>query len=79
MSRKHHQVTFKPYELNQPRLLPPRLDELVPEHHLVGVVNCALAQIKRDPRLAQSKGGGTSRFHPKRMLQVLVYAYTQRL
>ncbi|HEX7587598.1 MAG TPA: IS1182 family transposase [Anaerolineae bacterium] len=79
MTRKHNQVTFKPYAMNQPSLLPPSLDELIPEHHLVRVVNCAIEQIKLEPLLAQYKGGGTSSFHPKMMLKVLVYAYTQRI
>lgn len=79
MSRKHNRVTFKPYEMNQPSLLPPSLDELIPENHLVRVVNRAIEQIKLDPLLAQYKGGGTSSFHPQMMLKVLVYAYTQRI
>jgi transposase len=72
MSRKHNQVTFKPYEMNQDSLLPPRLDELIPDHHLVRIVNRAIEEIKLDALLAQYKGGGTSSFHPKRMLKVLV-------
>lgn len=79
MSRKHNRVTFKPYTMNQPSLLPPSLDELVSENHLVRVVNRAIEQLQLDPLLAQYKGGGTSSFHPKMMLKVLVYAYTQRL
>ncbi len=79
MSRKHNRVTFKPYEMNQPSLLPPSLDELIPENHLVRVVNRAIEQLQLDPLRAQYKGGGTSSYHPKMMLKVLVYAYTQRL
>jgi transposase len=79
MSRKHNQVTFKPYVMNQPSLLPPRLDELIPENHLVRVVNRAIERLDLAPLLAQYKGGGTSSFHPRMMLKVLVYAYTQRI
>jgi transposase len=79
MSRKHNQVTFKPYAMNQPSLLPPSLDELIPEQHLVRVVNQAIEQIKLEPLLGQYKGGGTSSFHPKMMLKVMVYAYSQRI
>jgi transposase len=79
MSRRHNQVTFKPYEMNQVSLLPPRLDELIPENHLVRVVNRAVEQLQLDRLLAQYKGGGTSSFHPKMMLKVLVYAYAQRI
>jgi transposase len=79
MSRKHDRVTFKPYTMNQPSLLPASLDELIPANHLVRVVNRAIEQLQLDPLLAQYKGGGTSSFHPRMMLKVLVYAYTQRL
>jgi transposase len=79
MSRKHNSVTFKPYSMNQPSLLPASLDELISENHLVRVVNRAIEQLQLDPLLAQYKGGGTSSFHPKMMLKVLVYAYAQRI
>ncbi len=79
MSRQHNRVTFKRYEMHQASLLPPSFDELIPENHLVRVVNRAIEQIKLDPLLAQYKGGGTSSFHPKMMLKVLVYAYTQQI
>ncbi len=39
MSTKNRKITFKPYEMNQPMLLPPSLDELIPDGHLVRVVN----------------------------------------
>ncbi len=55
------------------------LDELIPANHPVGVVNHAIEQIKQEPWLVQHKGGITYSFHPKRMLKVLVYAYTQRI
>ena len=32
-----------------------------------------------EPLLRQYKGGGTSSYHPRMMLKVLVYAYTQRI
>ena len=79
MNRKHTQVTFKPYTMNQPSLLPPSLEELIPENHLVRVVNRTIEKINLEPLLAQYKGGGTSSYHPKMMLKVLVYGYTQRI
>ncbi len=52
MSRKHHQVIFKLCQMNQPSLPPPCLDELIPAHHLVCVVNQATEQNKLGPLLA---------------------------
>lgn len=60
-------------------LLPPSLEELIPEIHLVRVVNRAIDQMSLEPLLKQYKGGGTSSYYPGMMLKVLVYAYTQKI
>lgn len=79
MKRKgHQQVTFKPYSQAQ-TMLPTSLDELIPEDHLVRVVNRVIDGLELRPLLRQYKGGGTSSYHPGMMLKVLVYAYTQRI
>jgi len=63
----------------QPSLIPASWDELIPENHLVRVVNRAIESIKLEPLLKKYKGGGTSSYHPAMLLKVLVYAYTQRV
>jgi len=79
MKRKgHEQVTFKPYTQAQ-TMLPTSLEELIPEGHLVRVVNRAVDALDVRPLLRRYKGGGTSSYHPRMMLKVLVYAYTQRV
>lgn len=70
---------FKSYEQNQPLLLPPNLEELIPSGHLVRVVDDIIEQIDIDPLIRQYKGGGTSAYHPKMLVKVIIYAYTQRL
>lgn len=72
-------VTFKEYNMNQPSLLPPSLEELIPEHHLVRVVSRVVEVLDITPLLAKYKGGGTSSYHPRMMLKVIVYAYTQKI
>jgi transposase len=79
MRRKPAQPTFKPYTQAQPSLIPPSWEELIPAEHVVRVVNRAIDQIDLEPLLKQYKGGGTSSYHPRMMLKVLVYAYTQRI
>ena len=79
MRHKHDRVTFKPYTMQQPSLLPPSLDELIAADDLVRLVNRAIEALDLQPVLARYKGGGTSSYHPQRMLKVLVYAYTQRI
>lgn len=70
---------FKPYIMNQPALIPPSWDELIPANHVVRVVNRTIEKIDLEPLLARYKGGGVSSYHPRMMLKVLVYAYSQRV
>ncbi|GIV65266.1 MAG: hypothetical protein KatS3mg046_526 [Bellilinea sp.] len=79
MKRKPAAPVFKPYVMGQPYLLPPSYDDLIEPGHLVRVVNHAIDQIDLSPLLAQYKGGGTSSYHPKMLLKVLLYAYTQKI
>lgn len=79
MKRKPAAPVFKPYVMNQVALLPPSYDELIPEEHLVRVVNGAIEKTDLSSLLAQYKGGGTSSYHPKMLLKVLVYAYAERI
>jgi len=79
MRRKRAAPTFKPYTQAQPSLIPPSWDELIPANHLVRVVNRAVERMNIEGLLRKYKGGGTSSYHPRMMLKVLVYAYTQRI
>jgi transposase len=79
MKRKPAKPVFKPYVMNQAALMPPSYEELIPEKHLVRVVNEAVEKIDVSALLAQYKGGGTSSYHPKMLLKVLVYAYAERI
>jgi len=79
MKKGYNKVTFRPYTMEQPSLLPPSLEELIPEDHLVRVVNRVMDELDLEPILNEYKGGGTSSYHPRMMLKVLVYAYTQKV
>jgi len=70
---------FKPYSMGQMLLMPQSYEEHIPEGHLVRVVNRAVEQIEVERLLGQYAGGGTSSYHPKMMLKVLVYAYCQKI
>jgi transposase len=76
---KQPEVLFKPYLQHQPLLLPPDLNELIPPHHLVRVVDQAVSRMNLDPILERYPGGGTTSYHPRMLLKVLIYAYSQRL
>lgn len=75
----HNKVVFKPYVMGQPSLLPADLEELIPKDHVVRTINEAIEQIDLSNLYAKYKGGGTSSYHPKMMLKVLVYGYVERL
>jgi transposase len=66
---------FKTYTPNQISLLPPSLDELIDTNHPVRVVSQVIDSINIDSLQMQYKGGGTSSYHPRMLLKVLVYGY----
>ncbi|HEY6438245.1 MAG TPA: IS1182 family transposase, partial [Ignavibacteriaceae bacterium] len=72
---QNQKVVFKNYVTNQPFLLPPSLDELIPANHPVRIVNSVIDQIDLSKLLKMYKGGGTSSYHPRMLLKVLVYSY----
>jgi transposase len=79
MKRKRTPPIFKEYTQGQVVLLPTDLEAQIPPKHLVRVVNTAIEKMDLSALLAQYKGGGASSYHPKMLLKVLVYAYTQQL
>jgi transposase len=72
-------VVFKDYNPNQMMLLPPNLLELIPERHPVRVVDQVIEQINIQPILDKYPGGGTSSYHPKMLLKILVYGYLSNI
>jgi transposase len=75
----HNKVVYKPYVMGQPSLLPADLEELIPADHLVRTVHAAIEQLDLRNLHQQYQGGGTSSYHPKMMLKVLVYGYVEKL
>jgi len=56
-------------------MLPPSLEELIDKNHPVRIVNQVIDKIDIDPLLKKFKGRGTSSYHPRMLLKVLVYGY----
>lgn len=75
MAKRILSVAFKAYHQHQGMLLPPSLDELIKPDHPVRLVDEVLEKVDIDPLLKKYKGGGSSSFHPRMLLKVLVYAY----
>ena len=72
-------VVFKDYNNKQDLLFPPNLSDLIPENDLVRVIDRVIEMIDITPILSSYKGGGTSSFHPRMLLKVVIYGYTQRI
>lgn len=75
-----NEKTFRPYEPNQMYLMPPALNEWLPEGHLAYFVRNVVAQLDLsgiyDAYTRDAKGpGGAAPYHPTMMTQVLLYAY----
>lgn len=56
-------------------LLPPSIDELIEANHPVRTVNSVIDSIDLSRLQKAYKGGGTSSYHPRMLLKVLVYSY----
>jgi transposase len=76
---KRSNVKFKEYAQNQIMLIPPSLDEMIDVNHPVRIVNQVIDQIDIDPLFAKFKGGGTSSYHPRMLLKVVVFAYLSNI
>lgn len=55
--------------------IPPTLDELIRSDHPVRVVNAVMDKIDITGLINQYRPGGTTSYHPRLLLKVLVYAY----
>jgi transposase len=79
MKNSKRNVVFKTYDPSQPMLLPPSLDALVPQGHPVRIVNQVIEKIDLETLTKKYKGGGTSSYHPKMLLKILVYGYLSNI
>jgi len=79
VNNRSGKVVFKQYAQNQIMLLPPCLEEYIPDKHLVRVVNQVIDGIELNLLEESYVGGGASSYHPKMMLKVLIYAYCNKI
>ncbi|MGO1672196.1 MAG: transposase, partial [Sphingobacterium sp.] len=73
MSRK--KPTFKPYNQHQLMMLPPTLEELIPENHPARIVSQVVDSIDIEPLLNAYHSRGASSYHPAMLLKVVIYGY----
>lgn len=68
---------FRSYNPNQPYLLPPSLDEWLPQDHLARFISETVDQMDLSAliTLYRANGQGNAAYHPSMMVKVLLYAY----
>jgi transposase len=70
---------FKPYQQHQRFLFPPNLEDMVSANHPVRVVSEVIDRIDIDIIIKKYKGVGSSSYHPRMLLKVLVYGYLNNI
>ena len=68
---------FREYSQGQMFLLPPSLDEFVPENHEARIINDVVDTMDLSPLLARYEGGGAPAYHQAMMLKVIIPACRQ--
>jgi transposase len=79
MAKRSNVPVFKEYTMGQMVLLPRDLEDEIEPNHLVRVVHAAVEKMDLKKVYEQYTGGGTSSYHPKMLLKVLLYAYSQQI
>lgn len=68
-------VQYKAYNQNDYLLFPPCIGSFIPENHPVRTVNAILDNLDISEIESTYKGGGTTGYHPRMLLKVIVYGY----
>jgi transposase len=69
---------YKNYNTNQ-LTLPMDIQVLIPQQHLVRLIDFAVDQMSPKIFLSLHPGGGRPPYHPQMMLKVILYAYANRI
>ena len=72
-------VVFKDYNPKENLLFPPNLSELIDEKHPVRIVSSIIDGLDIKNLIKSYKPGGTSCYHPKMLLKVLIYGYLSNI
>jgi transposase len=72
-------VVFKDYNPKENLLFPPNLSELIDEKHPVKIVSGIIDGLDIKSLIKTYKPGGTSCYHPKMLLKVLIYGYLSNI
>lgn len=76
---KDKKIVHKNYDQTQPLLLPVDLKTLIPEGHLVFIVDRIVESLSMEDLNKYYKGGGGSTYHPKMLIKLWIYGYCDRV
>ena len=60
-------------------LFPPNLDDMIPDGHPVRIVDSIIDKVDIQSIMDTYRGGGTSGYHPRILLKVLIFAYLRNI
>ncbi len=66
---------FRPCDRETPYLLPPSLDDRLPENHLARFVADIVDRLDLSVLIRRYRGGGSAAYHPAMRLALLIYGY----
>ncbi|CAH0120846.1 MULTISPECIES: transposase [unclassified Paenibacillus] len=78
VSKRNLAPTFKAYDNKQMHMILD-LGALIPDHHVARVIDEMIEAIPDELLFAHYVGGGRSPYHPKMMLKVILYGYSQKV
>ena len=71
-------MPYLDYNQSNGYLLPPYIEELIPADHVARVVNRVVDLLGIRELTSQEKVEGRPAYHPRMMLKILIYAYSQK-
>jgi len=72
-------ISFKSNSRDQFSIIPQNISDLIPSNHPSRIVDKVINKINLEPLIKDYKGGGTSSYHPKTLLKILVYSYLSNI
>lgn len=78
VSKRNLFPTFKTYNNKQVQMILD-LEMYIPTHHVARVIDEMIEAIPDEQLFAHYTGGGRSSYHPKMMLKVILYGYSQKV
>lgn len=79
MSNIQTSAKFKTYDQERIPLFPLTFEGLIDKNHLVRLVSTLVDSMNINELVMAYKGGGTTAYHPRMLLKVLLYAYCVKL